>query len=625
MSRLYSNQLVPIPPGSEVYSDHKVFEPPKAPRREMLIGYAVSETMMHPYLNYFSLYGQGHPDMLKVGFYALVLGIAKLFGIYDRLIQAFGLNDANRIMDHVMSLIREKNNTTTAIEGEITFTGMPLPDHKSSECFSIAHEKETVQAALDQWLQEYTISDLKSVYLVMTGFHGDRAAADSQPTEPTGPASWRGLIWAVQANGYSGFPIPYFQPVYGSLTVGSIREIENHFQNLGVSIQGILCDQDFSDRETLLTLQKTGLPYMVQLHKDTVGFQTMSEKWATRVRTPSDYLGDGVYGFTGNVQVFPDMDFSAPIAAFYSPKARGEEELTLVSAISAVIKELKHSIRRGTPASVPKEMERYLRIDVKRKKRTVCVDETAYQAELQTLGVTCIATSDEKTALEAKTIYGYRKVADKATAYFKRLMGDSVFPAHPDSCTTMKLFTCFVASRIWYHIQFSCNDMGRDVDGMIEDLGDFQYQLVQREYQFVLPSLKYDQVALLGKFDVSLGMLRDFAVEVSRRYIEQPDPAQRGDIDNTLLWVRPGRYIRTGNRVTDSSPAVAAKKARRTGSPSAQGKPKHPGGRPKGSKNRATLARDAQEVARGKHLVSSEPEQRKRGRPAGSKDPSKHN
>lgn len=629
MGRVYSNQLVLIPPGSKVYSDHKVFGPPTSSLREKLIGYAASKTMMHPFLNYFLLYGQGQsapgspvcPDTLKVGFYALVLGVAQTFGIYAKLLQAFGVHDANQIMDHVMSLIRERRNTATAIEGEITFTGMPLTDQLSSEWLSPVHDEDAIQAVLDQWLRKSVTGSLESVYLVMAGFHGDGTASDSPPADPAGPAGWRGLIWAVRAaRDFAGLPIPYFKPIDGNLTVDTIREVEQYFQKLGVSIQGVLCDQDFSNRETLLTLRETGLPYMVQLQKDTAGFQTMAKEWTTRIRNPSDFLGDGVYGFTGNAQIFSDMDFSFSIATFYSPKTRGEEEQNLVSAVSHCTQELKRSIRRRDPVSVPKEMERYLHIDSKGNKRTVCFDEMAYQAELQTLGISCIATSDEQTALKAKTIYGYRKVADKATAYFKRLMGDGVFPVQSDACTMMKLFTCSVAARIWYHIQVTCKSLGRDVGEMIEDLGDIQYHLVRGAYQFVPWSLNIDMITLLGQSGISLGDLRDFETEVSRRYGRQSDPVERQDSYNVLPWPQITDIPNQGGNTTHTR-SRKEKSQTDSANDSLSGQaPKHPGGRPKGSKNKATLAREVQEAARRKALGLPEPKKPKPRRPVGSKD-----
>ncbi len=442
MGKVYRDQLVPIPSGARVNAGQKVFEPPRGPVREMLIGYAVSETMMHPNSNYFTLYGQeqsapgspppGCPVCLKVGLYALVLGAAQESGIYAELVQAFGVRDANRIMDHVMSVIRERNEAAGAMEGEVTFTGMPLPDQISSECLSTPHDKDTVQAVLDQWLRQYVAGGLESVYLVLVGTTGDGDALDSEPAEQADPAHWRGLIWAVQANGaFAGLPIPYFQVVDGLLTAHTIQEAAAHFQAFGISIQGVLCDEACSTPELFSQLQQTGLPYMVRLRKDTAGFKTMQKTGISRGRNLDDFLGNGLFGFSGSAQLFQEMDFSSPAAFFYSPTEHGEKESALMNTIHAAMKKLEDCIWHNLPAVVPSGMEQYLCIEGQGKDRVIVIEEMAIYDAIHRLGYTCIATSEEQTARDTRTIYGYRAAADKASGYCSRLLGRDVLHRSP--------------------------------------------------------------------------------------------------------------------------------------------------------------------------------------------------
>lgn len=83
MGKVYRNCTVPIPLGSLIYGG-KVFDPPKGPIREILIGYVVSPSMMYPNDSYFRLHRSEwlayNPDgqymvcpfTLKVGLYSLI-------------------------------------------------------------------------------------------------------------------------------------------------------------------------------------------------------------------------------------------------------------------------------------------------------------------------------------------------------------------------------------------------------------------------------------------------------------------------------------------------------------------------------------------------------------------------
>ncbi len=548
MGKVYRDQLVPIPSGARVNAGQKVYEPPRGPVREMLIGYAVSETMMHPNSNYFTLYGQGlsasgsfspaGPVRLKVGLYALVLGAAQESGIYAELVQAFGIHDANQIMDHVMALLRENKEAIGAMEGEVSFTGMPLPDQISSECLSTPHNKDAVQAVLDQRLRQYVAGGLESVYLVLVGTTGDEDAVDSHPAEPVDPAHWRGLIWAVQANGaFAGLPIPYFQVIDGLLTAHTIQEAAAHFQSFDISIQGILCDEACSTPELFSQLQQTGLPYMVRLRKDTAGFQTMQKKGISRVRNPDDFLGDGLFGFSGSAQVFQEADFSSPAAFFYSPAEHGEKESALMNTIYAAMKKLEDCIWRNLPAVVPSGMEQYLCIEGQGKDRVIVIDEMAISDAIHRLGYTCIATSEEQTARDTRTIYGYRAAADKASGYCSRLLGCDVFQAGTDPRTQMAQLVSYVAALLWYYLQQTSTEMGKDLQEMLQDMRDIQYQLVQGAYRLI-PLPKFYSVLLLADYGINPDVLKDFEGEVSRRYGRPQDQAQIGDVYNVLPWDR---------------------------------------------------------------------------------------
>ena len=657
MGKVFREKLVPIPSGSKVYSGKRVFDPPKGPIREILIGYAVSETMMIPNESYFkrhksewlAIEPDGYymvcPSTLRIGLYALVLGAAQKLGMYADLIKIYGRNDANMIMDYIMYLISERENATylmqAALKGEVTFSGAPYDDTTYSNFFNEDYHQNYSRAVLDLWLKRCIDNGLKSVYLAIDGSNNDCDAKENDLAEPGEAKSKRdgpivGFIWAVQANGdRAGIPITYFLGKGGVVDSTSVKEVIAYFKAFNITVEGVICDRGFCDIGTFLLMLDSGLPYIIMLKKNTQGFKEMLIQYESKIRTFSNFVGNGLYGISGTAQIFKDNQFSSNISLFFNPATRGFAEKDLLNNIFNAKLEIENNIQRGVRAAVPAGLKRYLHIDGKGKNRSVLLDEDAIEAELKRLGFFAIATQENLSPSETIKIYNYRMVIEKAFSYLKSQLGSDVFRVYTEGSARAKFFVAFIGSLIRYDIQQTCKSLKLKTNLMIKEMVDFHYDLFNKAYLYI-DDAKVPHKNLLSKYGITSKVFYDFEPEMTIRYVRILDDDERRKRNyNALPWVEPQSAHEVDNCGNDYSGETEDPKSNNKsevteesntsgGPPPGQtSKPKHPGGRPKGSKNKSTLAREAAERAereRRMELGLPEPERPKAGRPRGAKD-----
>ena len=645
MGKVYRDKIVPIPKNALVYSGGRVCDPPNGPIREVLIGYAINDSQMHPNSNYFKLHRREwlsyNPDghymvcrhVMKGGLYALVLGVAQKYGIYTSLVKIYGIHDANMIMDYVMFLITERENDTYLLQNvlveEITFTGNPYDDSTYSKFWPRPENENYSRAVLDLWLLKLIADGLKCVYLAFDGSNDDCDAEENDLAEPGEAKSKRngpivGFIWAVVADGkHAGLPVTYFMCKGGIIDSKSVITIVEYLKSYGITVKGVLCDRGFCDLDTFIMLLDAKLPYVIMLKKNTKGFKTMVNVNATQIRTLDNFIGYGLYGTTGKAQVFKDSDFTSPISLFFNPATQGYEESNLLNDIINETKEIEDNIRRGVRASVSTKLKRYLSIEGSGKDRVVKRNDEAINNKLRYCGYFAIATCVEMTASEARTAYSYRMIIEKAFSYLKSQLGTDVFRVFTDASAKTKFFVCFIASIIRYDIQATCVSLKLKTNKMIKDMDDFQYLLFNRAYRFV-DLAKEPSHKLLNAYGMTEGVLKDFEVEVTRRYIEQD--RKRRDYYNALPLLRGKSNPRSENSDTESNASShESDEHDRTDTPASSDvndniiPKKHAGGRPAGSKNKSTLAKEEEAKMR-RLLGEPEPEKPKRGRKVGSKD-----
>lgn len=227
-------------------------------------------------------------------------------------------------------------------------------------------------------------------------------------------------------------------------------------------------------------------------------------------------------------------------------------------------------------------------------------------------GFFAIAATEKTTAARTMKIWRLRRAVDPAFAWPGRT-GD--FPAEGGE---RMVFLAFLAAIMRDEIQRACEALEPAPGETLEEIWSVRYELAGKEYQYG-DIAGENQRKLLKAPGIMEDMLRDFAPDVTRRCVGKNWRRRKTDCRNALPWGGAGQEgAFPASAPTESSPSGGHSED--GGSEAPAPKPRHPGGRPKGSRNRKTPVREAEERARWEAEGYAEPEKRKAGRPEGRKD-----
>lgn len=636
MGHVNRNEEVPIPHGAVVYGkSNKVYDVRNGTKKPLLIGYSSKDGMMYPNQNYYLYYRKEYLEFnpngyykviefsLDVGLYALILGVVQKTGIYDDLVHIFGVKDTNIIMDYVMFLISERENATYLMKGslskEVTFTSQVYSDSTYSNFFNDINKEKYCMAFCESWLLKCVSKyNLSEVYLTIDGSNDDCDAVNNDYAEPGKAKSKRsgpiiGFIWAVCGDGpMAGMPVAYFLNKGSLIDAKAVRNVVEYLHSYDIKVKGVICDRGFCDIESFLMFIDADLPYTIMLKKNVKGFKAIVELRGEDIcNNPAYNIGDGLLGDVGFEQIFSGYDFKSNVSLIYDIARAGMAKADLLKKIDAAKFDIENNILHGHKASVPSGLKKYMKIEGEGSDRKVIIEQDKVIDSFNKLGFSVIATFEEMSADQAHKIYGYRHPIEKCFSYLKSQLGGDVLRVYSTESAKTKFFVCFLASIIRFHIQIACLSNNLETNKMIAEIGNFKYHFHNFAYRYS-GTVSNDLEVLLNAFDITSEMLQEFSVEVTNRYC---NGTSNPNVYQKLPWK--SKLTSEVNATETEETHTTQPAQEEIGS---HEKKKHAGGRPKGSKNKKTLQREAEEKAKREAPGYQEPVKGKAGRPLGSKD-----
>ena len=177
MSSIDKNVLVPIPENAYVSKttaevfliQESVYHPEKGycTNKKKVIGRAVSSKEMYPNtyfkLTYPEIFNEHTPDKsesiiphLSYGLYAAVLGVGTETGLYPILVECFGPEKANAVMDYAMYSALTQSNVTkdflASMKNQMLFSEKPRNDTWYSELFKTGISDEQALKFQEKWI-----------------------------------------------------------------------------------------------------------------------------------------------------------------------------------------------------------------------------------------------------------------------------------------------------------------------------------------------------------------------------------------------------------------------------------------------------------------------------------------
>lgn len=223
-------------------------------------------------------------------------------------------------------------------------------------------------------------------------------------------------------------------------------------------------------------------------------------------------------------------------------------------------------------------MKRFLNLTVEDGKPMLRYDYAAWQCAADEKGYHAIASSTDKTAEEMHQLYRLRDVSEKQFSILKSQLNGNTTRVHAEASIESRLCTAFIASLLRTTVQLACETLDLDINVMLRKADGAYLRYMPGDRYEAIHNLSTDFKKLLGQFEVAEGHLDHFAAEIEGR---------RNNAIQSETRILPELDVKRGP------------------------------GRPKGSRNKKTLEREAQKAADG--IQSEDQPKRRPGRPQGSK------
>lgn len=632
MGRIYYDfGAIPIP--GDAYINHhgsRVFKDVggNGNRRLRSIGVMTEEGLMLVNENFRREYpqeweerfGNKIPAMCQVnlGLYAASLSIASQTGIYQVLQEAFGPRNANAILDYAMFCIHERSNVTQhfpdVMKEQMLFSRKPWSDSWYSKLFTEKMTADAIHEFRCLWAKKCAERGFKKVWLCVDGSNNDCDLQDSDLAEKGKAKSHQiteivSYMWAVDAD--DGRPITWFENPGGMPDCKAVDSAIRFLSASGMAVEGFIMDRGFVSNDVLELIKSKGLQYVVMLKAGNAGFSEMLKQNADALRWRTKYAVDdeGTFGITGMAKALASSKEESCIGLYFSGEKSFRKIVDLVKKVRRAKKELTLKLAVSPEkAVVPKSLQEYLKIQyIGNGKFRVETNDDAVQKTADSYGWHAIASSKVCSAEEIHRLYKLRDCSEKQFSMLKSQLGGHVTRVHSDAAIKSKFAVEFVASVIRTELLLVCKRLELDTNVMIRRLDRIQAMRMPGGSYEAINNMTDDLKALTRSLGLVYGHFREFANEINIQEVKTVYKQER-EIPNVE---KPHRGRPRGSKNKKTLEREARERAQgKAEEPKVKRKP----GRPKGSKNKATLIREAEAAAKA-------PEQKRRpGRPKGSKN-----
>jgi len=646
---IYRNVVVAVPDNAYVDKDANVFvkdkneyDPLKQYNlvKHTTIGRSIGNGKMYPNttfrLRYPAIFEEASGEKLprqtkKIGFYTTVLSLAEKTGLYDALIQSYGIENANMIIDFSMySIIHHScvaDQYPAAMEDQLLFSNSLWNPSRLSGFFNNDISEERTSAFRKIWAGKCRERGITEAWIAIDGSNNDCAAQKADIAE-LGKAKSRkntsitGYMYAV--DGRNGDPVTFSIYRGGRVDCKAVIEMIGWLSAYDIKVKGVIVDRGFATKEVLELLDQNGIGYVAMLKGDTKAHTDMLGRYAGRIRMRYEYMlgryREGVpageatefrmdsnvlYG-TGEAeksQLFGKHDYEAYASLVYDGRNGGERQETWFKKVSNEAQKIQRQLSEGKQAGVPQEYIGCISIEESDGKKAAFVNVEKVQAMGERKGFFTLASSKALTAKEANEIYALRNSSEEQFSMVKSQLGYDATGAHYTEGIKAKLALAFISAIIRNELVKACRESGLSTNRMVNELNQICMHMNGKDEYFVCHTENQRQILLMKECGALPGDLDRIAEAENKRLSSaEPDPFHRYPV-----YTEGGGASRKGAGRPKGSKNRIIKKAVET-----MPEERRKRGRPPGAKNRKTIEMETQRAEM--------PVKRKPGRPRKNED-----
>ena len=654
LSKIYRNVLVPIPKeaytsaskGTVFLISNVVYHPEtrSCTSDKRVIGKAVSKLQMYPnsyyrehYPEEFNKYSPDHEQnitpYISYGLYAATLGIVVRNGLYPVMVECFGPEKSNAMLDYAMYSILTQSNVTRdfqiTMKQQMLFSEKPHDDTWYSQLFKTNVTDSQIELFRRKWAQKCIECGLTDCWIAADGSNDtcdseSNILAENGHAKPGNKGDLVGFTWIV--NAADGTPVTWDVYRGGRVDCKEISAMVGFLKWYSLTSKGIILDRGFCNESSLNYLCSNGLNYVVMLRNRILGYTNTLEKNRELIRNNVAYALDkqGYYGYTELAERKLFNSRNSPkgyVSLFYDDTNGSQTRTSLVWNVKRAVKEANEKQQKAS-AQQESEAENQEKADDSgvqmntkyesyilriQKDGQLCFDlnKDELQNEVNKKGFSAIASSIRMDANEVDRIYQLRQSCEREFSHLKSQLGNDVMHVSGTESWKAKFCLAFIAGIIRNELEKVCSQVGLDTNHMIRELCLLTMIVNNQQKYEMFHNENTRQIKLLEKLDVDKSMLEGFAEDLNRRN-SNPIVHPVRSLPATKA-VKPGRGRRKGSK--NLKTLKREDQERHDPHPSMKRGP----GRPKGAKNKPKIIGNEQsEVKRG------------RGRPKGSRNKPKN-
>ena len=651
---IYRNVVVAVPDDAYVEKDATVFvkdkneyDPLKQYNRvkHTIIGRSIGDGRMYPNSNFRLRYptkfeeasGEKLPRQTKrIGFYTTVLSLVERTGLYDALIQSYGIENANMIIDFsTYSIINHScvaDQYSSAMEDQLLFSNSLWNPSRLSGFFNNDITEERTSVFRKVWAGKCRERGITEAWIAIDGSNNDCAAQKADIAEPGKAKSHKNIsiaayMYAVDSR--NGDPITFSIYRGGRVDCKAVIEMIGWLTAYDIKVKGVIVDRGFATKEVFELLDQSGIGYVAMLKGDTKAHTDMLDRYVDRIRMRYEYMlgryREGVpistateFRMDSNVlfgteeaeklQLFSMHDYKAHVSLIYDSGNGVERQETWFKKVSNAALKIQVQLSKGKKASIPQEYIGCISIEELDGKKVAFVNAEKVQEIGERKGFFTLASSKALTAKEANDIYVLRNSSEEQFSMVKSQLGYDTTGTHYTEGIKAKLTLAFISAVIRNELVKACCESGLSTNRMANELNQICMHMNGKDEYFVCHTENQRQISLMKSCGVLPSDLDRIAEAENKRLSSaEPDPFHRypayaeGD---DAPRKGPGRPQGSTNRIAKKAIETIPEEKRKRG-------------RPPGSKNKKTIEMEAQEA---EMLVKRKP-----GRPKGSPNKPKAN
>lgn len=639
---------VPIPPGTKLFRDTNpsaagatnvvlvLYE--RGRRKVIRLGRkSAREGFMHPNDAYFMQFG-GNPAeqrachfapraKLSAGLYAVVLTAAERLGLYGLLVRTLGVEAANAATDCAMALIRTEceweDQVAFALDDQVTFRN----SLGGEPCFSalLSREDQSSYAFMDGWIRHWVKEGISDVYLSADG----PTAGCGLDEEGDKHDATHILLWVIVASGcHRGMPLAYVSYRGAQLDSSGIRVLLAKLSSYGLHVACAVLGSGLCTISTVNGLREAGLPFVMGMPEGSEGHEAMMEHHADEIRISSEYyIGNRRFGVADHRKVFRQGDMEAALALIYEPIPAADRCAELIGEVHKVLQQANAKAEEtGSCPEIPAPYRSMLCFDADAGEGQcrVSILHGALDAAISRIGYTTLVSSEEMGAREMSEISDMLTPAARACRFLQMSGGEERTPGS----TAWERLCALLAEILHHEIELMCSAVDLQVSSFVPLLDTVRYRLSNGSYVFT-DRFSPEVGPVLKSLGISKNALRNFGVEISRRYLASLTGRRNGQpehiVQDAALLTGSGNRSCSENDRTDSGPEVSALWNFRVPLEDRNGDTEISAGSPEtdgvASRGECTEDPDGGKLLRsGSAHDAAGKEPRKRGRPRGVKD-----